>query len=145
MSKAEFDEMMGAHNVFNEQNRAALRGGEALRPTETSTTIRREGDTLTVTDGPFLETKEALGGYYLIEAQDLDAALAIAKQVPSPMGGVEVRPLVNGGRSDRPSGCGGSLDGVGLRARRHGTGRGGSGSGRGLCAGRVRQGAGALA
>lgn len=94
MSKAEFDEMMGAHNVFNEQNRAALRGGEALRPTETSTTIRREGDTLTVTDGPFLETKEALGGYYLIEAQDLDAALAIAKQVPiAPGGGLEVRPI----------------------------------------------------
>ena len=58
----------------------------------------------TVTDGPFAETKEALGGYYLIEAADLDEAIAIAKQVPAPFGGVEVRPIsdlrlsVDGGR-----------------------------------------------
>ena len=47
----------------------------------------------TVTDGPFVETKEALGGYYLIEAADLDEAIAIAKQVPVGVGGVEVRPV----------------------------------------------------
>lgn len=47
----------------------------------------------TVTDGPFAETKEALGGYYLIEAADLDEALAIARDVPAPNGGVEVRPI----------------------------------------------------
>ena len=47
-----------------------------------------------MTDGAFAETKEALGGYYLIEAADLDAALAIAKQVPAEFGGVEVRPLM---------------------------------------------------
>jgi hypothetical protein len=46
-----------------------------------------------VTDGPFAETKEALGGYYLIEAADLDEALALAKQIPAPFGGVEVRPI----------------------------------------------------
>ena len=47
-----------------------------------------------MTDGPFAETKEALGGYYLIEAPDLDAAIAIAKQVPAAFGGVEVRPVM---------------------------------------------------
>jgi hypothetical protein len=46
-----------------------------------------------MTDGPFAETKEALGGYYVIDAADLDQALAIAKQVPAPFGGVEVRPV----------------------------------------------------
>ncbi|MGO9910134.1 MAG: YciI family protein, partial [Acidimicrobiales bacterium] len=48
----------------------------------------------TVTDGPFAETKEALGGYYLVEAADLDEAIAIAKQVPARYGGVEVRPIM---------------------------------------------------
>ena len=58
------------------------------------TSIRRNDDgTQTVTDGPFAETKEALGGYYLIEAKDLDEAIAIAKDVPTPFGGVEVRPI----------------------------------------------------
>jgi hypothetical protein len=47
----------------------------------------------TVTDGAFAETKEALGGYYLVEAADLDEALALAKQIPAPFGGVEVRPI----------------------------------------------------
>jgi hypothetical protein len=65
-----------------------------LRPTETATAIRRDGDGVAVTDGAFLETKEALAGYYLIEAADLDAALAVAKQVPfGASGGLEVRPI----------------------------------------------------
>ena len=49
---------------------------------------------LAVTDGPFVETKEALAGYYLLEVDDLDAALAVARDVPAPFGGVEVRPLI---------------------------------------------------
>jgi hypothetical protein len=53
------------------------------------------GGGFVVTDGTFAETKEVIGGYYVIEAADLDEALAIAKQVPSPMGGVEVRPIIN--------------------------------------------------
>jgi hypothetical protein len=71
-------------------------GGAQLQPTETATTIRvQNGSTLT-TDGPFAETKEALGGYFLYEADDLDKALEIAARVPAArMGGaVEVRPLV---------------------------------------------------
>ena len=67
-----------------------LIGGEALQPTSTATTIR--GDV--VTDGPFVETKEVLGGYYLIEAPDLDHAIAIGKLCPAPFGGVEVRPIM---------------------------------------------------
>ena len=71
-------------------------GGEQLQPTATATTVRvQDGQTLT-TDGPFAETKEILGGFYLLEADDLDAALEIAARIPAArMGGaVEVRPLV---------------------------------------------------
>lgn len=73
-----------------------IAGGAQLQPAETATTVRvQDGRTLT-TDGPFAETKEALGGYYLFEAPDLDAAIELAARVPAArMGGaVEVRPLV---------------------------------------------------
>ena len=89
-----FNQMMKGHQVFGERNAAALRGGNALQPTSTATSLRRDsGGDFVVTDGAFAETKEALGGYYLIEAADLDEALAMAKQVPAPSGGVEVRPI----------------------------------------------------
>ena len=81
---------MKAHQEFGEKHGPVLRGGNALQPTSTATTIR-DG---VVTDGPFAETKEALGGYYLVEADDLDQALAIAKEVPTLAGGVEVRPVL---------------------------------------------------
>ena len=64
--------------------------GLALEPTETATSIR--GDV--ITDGPFIETKEVLGGVFVIEARDLDHALALAKLTPIVDGGVEVRPLL---------------------------------------------------
>jgi len=70
--------------------------GNQLQPGETATTVRvQDGKTLT-TDGPFVETKEALGGYYLFEADDLDAAIELASRIPAArMGGaVEVRPIV---------------------------------------------------
>ena len=82
-------ELHAGHGKFGENNGPALRGGNALQDSTTATTIR--GDV--VTDGPFAETKEALGGYYLIEAKDLDEAIKIAKQVPHPHGGLEVRPV----------------------------------------------------
>jgi hypothetical protein len=89
------EDMHKAHNDFGTTNAAALRGGNALQPASTATTIRGgRTDSVTVTDGPFAETKEVLGGYYLIEAPDLDAAIEIAKQVPAPFGGVEVRPVL---------------------------------------------------
>lgn len=85
-----FDDVMQAHNRFAERWGSAIVGGNALQPTGTATTVR--GDV--VTDGPFVESKEALGGYYLVEATDLDQALEIAKAVPAPYGGVEVRPVM---------------------------------------------------
>jgi hypothetical protein len=89
-----WQEAMEAHGRFAEQvgeQGGKLLGGNALQPTPTATSIR--GDV--VTDGPFAETKEALGGFYLIEARDLDHALQIAKLCPAPFGGVEVRPVMN--------------------------------------------------
>jgi hypothetical protein len=71
-------------------------GGEQLQPVETATTVRvRDGETL-LTDGPFVDAKEHLGGYFLVEADDLDAALELAARIPAArMGGaIEVRPLV---------------------------------------------------
>jgi hypothetical protein len=72
--------------------------GEALQPTSTATTVRvRDGKTLT-TDGPFAETKEQLGGYYLIEAKDLDEAVSVAARIPSAKtGSIEVRPIMTFG------------------------------------------------
>ena len=90
-----YDQAMKEHMKFGEDNQAALKGGSALQPTSTATSIRRDSSgNQSVTDGPFAETKEALGGYYVIEAPDLDAAIAIAKQVPARFGGVEVRPVM---------------------------------------------------
>jgi hypothetical protein len=88
------DKMMQGHMEFGERNAAALRGGNALQGTVTATSVRPDGGGgFSVTDGAFAETKEALGGYYLVEAGDLDEALALAKQIPMPNGGVEVRPI----------------------------------------------------
>jgi hypothetical protein len=71
-------------------------GGARLQPVTTATTVRERDGRSVMTDGPFAETKEVFGGYYLVEAADLDAALAIAQRIPAiRMGGsVEVRPLV---------------------------------------------------
>ena len=74
--------------------RGLFQGGEALTPTSTATTVRVvDGETVT-TDGPFAETKEALGGYYLIEARDLDEAIETAAKIPAAsFGSIEVRPI----------------------------------------------------
>jgi hypothetical protein len=88
-----FQQMMDAHNAYPGQVEALggkVVGGQALQPTTTATTIR--GDL--VSDGPFAETKEALGGYYLIEAPDLDTALAAGKACPVLAGAIEVRPIM---------------------------------------------------
>ena len=88
--------VMQAYDVFtrNVKERGAYLGGEALEPTPTATTVRvRDGQTLT-TDGPFAETKEALGGYYLLEAKDLDEAIEYAAAIPgAAFGSIEVRPI----------------------------------------------------
>jgi hypothetical protein len=71
-------------------------GGAHLRPPETATTVRQNGDGLHTTDGPFADTKEIFGGWFLIDADDIDAALEVAGRIPAVrMGGsVEVRPVV---------------------------------------------------
>ncbi len=88
-----YGEILEEHNRFSAgvgALGAKLVGGEALEPTTTATSVRGGAD---VTDGPFVETKEALGGYYLVDAPDLDTALAVARTVPARFGGVEVRPV----------------------------------------------------
>ena len=74
--------------------RGLFLAGEALTPTSTATTVRIvDGETVT-TDGPFAETKEALGGFYLIEARDLDQAIEIAAKIPAAaLGSIEIRPI----------------------------------------------------
>jgi hypothetical protein len=87
-------EVGAAHGRFAGQvveKGSKILGGEALEPTATATSIRND----VVTDGPFAETKEALGGFYLIEARDLDHAIEIAKLCPARFGGVEVRPVMD--------------------------------------------------
>ena len=76
--------------------RNAMLGGEALQPTATATTLRLQNGNLVTTDGPFAETKEALGGFYLLEAKDLDEAIDLARGIPNlPRGGaVELRPIM---------------------------------------------------
>jgi hypothetical protein len=73
-----------------------IEGGDQLRPAETATTVRVKDGASLITDGPFPETKEALGGYYLLDAPDLDAAIAIATRIPAARlgGAVEVRAVV---------------------------------------------------
>ncbi|MCW2544094.1 MAG: YCII-related protein [Frankiales bacterium] len=88
-----WDEVHKGHNDFGNTHGAKLAGGNALQGSDTATTIRKDGGAFTVTDGVFAEAKEVLGGYYLIEAADLDEAIAIAKDIPMPFGGVEVRPI----------------------------------------------------
>jgi hypothetical protein len=93
-TRDEAEQMHKEHAVFGQQHAGAIRGGNALHPSSTATSVRRDGTGgFTVTDGAFAETKEALGGYYLIEAADLDEAVSLAKQVPAHFGGVEVRPV----------------------------------------------------
>ena len=86
---------MNGHRAFGRDHAAQIVAGEALEPTSTATTVKSDASgSVRVTDGPYVETKEALGGFYLIEADDLDQAVQLAKEVPAPWGGLEVRPVM---------------------------------------------------
>src|SRR5438445_2368663 len=90
-----YDKMeLAEYGVFGKEFATAIKGGHALKPTATATTVRvRDGKRLT-TDGPFAETKEQLGGYYLVEAKNLDEAIGIAGKIPGARTGcIEVRPI----------------------------------------------------
>ncbi|MCU0907431.1 MAG: YciI family protein [Rhodobacteraceae bacterium] len=94
----EFDAMMGGFFAANERMKAdgVLRGGEGLQGVETATSLRIRGGKAETMDGPFAETRETLGGYYIIDVPDLDAALTYAALIPSVhFGTVEVRPLMD--------------------------------------------------
>jgi len=98
-SQAQFQEYM----AFTKDivDRGIQQAGEALQPTATATTVRvRDGETMT-TDGPFAETKEQLGGFYIVDCKDLDEALEVAARIPDARGGsIEVRPILE---MDNPS------------------------------------------
>jgi len=96
MDAATGQKMMEEYGAFTQSivQSGNFKAGDRLQPTATATTVRvRDGKTLT-TDGPFAETREQLGGYYLVEAKDLDAAIAIAARIPGArIGSIEVRPI----------------------------------------------------
>jgi hypothetical protein len=96
MSEADANAFMGEYLAFTNdiKNSGHYIGGEALKPVNTATTVRMRNGKMSTTDGPFAETKEQLGGYYLIEARDLNDALQVASRIPSARtGSVEVRPI----------------------------------------------------
>lgn len=96
MSKDEGDAFMGEYFAFTEgiKKSGHYLGGNALQRVNTATTLRNRAGKLSTTDGPFAETKEQLGGYYLIEARDLNDALQVAAKIPSVRtGSIEVRPI----------------------------------------------------
>jgi hypothetical protein len=96
-SKAQLEEEYAGYNNFGGEldKRGVKSQGEALMPTNTATTVRlRDGKILT-TDGPFAETKEQLGGYYLLNCQDLDEAIELAAKIPAARdGSIEIRPIM---------------------------------------------------
>lgn len=92
-------ETMAPWAAFNNEAAAAgvLRGGSGLQPSTTATTVRGGGEVV-LTDGPFVETKEQLGGFYVLDVADLDEAIAWAKKIPAVQwgGAIEVRPVAGG-------------------------------------------------
>jgi hypothetical protein len=94
--QAEIDKVLGQYLVFADgiKKSGHYVGSNRLQPTETATTVRVRNGKVTTTDGPFAETKEQLGGYFLIEARDLNEAIQIAAKIPSArFGCIEVRPV----------------------------------------------------
>lgn len=97
VSPADWAKLMEGHNAFwakyGETGRVT--GAAGLESHRTATSMRYGGSDYTVTDGPFVETREVLGGFYVVEAKDLDEAMAIARDIPvGPGDGVEIRPLM---------------------------------------------------
>jgi len=96
MSKADLDALMSDYFAFTEDIKKSghYQAGEALQPVQTATSVRIRNGKLSTTDGPFAETKEQLGGFYMIDATDLNEAIQIAAKIPSAKTGtIEVRPV----------------------------------------------------
>jgi len=97
MSEAEQGQVFGEYMAYSSAIKKSGHyiGGEALQPVATATTVRLKNGKPLTTDGPFAETKEQLGGYYLVEAKHLDEAIGLAARIPTHgMGSVEVRPIL---------------------------------------------------
>ncbi|HUU35067.1 MAG TPA: YciI family protein [Vicinamibacterales bacterium] len=98
MSKADADAFMGEYFTYTNDLKQSGHyvAGEALHPVHTATTVRIRNGKVSTTDGPFAETKEQLGGFYLIEAKDLNEAIQMAQRIPSARtGSIEVRPVMD--------------------------------------------------
>jgi hypothetical protein len=96
VSAAEWEQMMEGHTAFwNEyQPQGKVVSGAGLKAHTTATTVRASGDSRSVTDGPFAESREVIGGFYVVDCADLDEAIVMAKKIPIRDGeGVEIRPL----------------------------------------------------
>ena len=97
-SPEDVQRIMEAYGAFGQaaQDAGVMRGGEGLQPTSTATTVRVRNDETITTDGPFAETREQLGGYYLLDCKDLDEAIGWAARIPDARtGSVEVRPVMD--------------------------------------------------
>lgn len=97
MPREQADAILGEYHALTSdiRNSGHYLGANALQPTQTATTVRVRNGKLSSTDGPFAETKEQLGGYYLVEAKDLNEAIQIAGRIPSArFGSIEVRPIM---------------------------------------------------
>jgi hypothetical protein len=97
MDKPALDAIMGEYYAFTEEIRASGQyvAGEALEPVHTATSVRVRNGKMSTTDGPFAETREQLGGFYLINAKDLNEAIQVASKIPgAKLGTVEVRPVM---------------------------------------------------
>ncbi|MCP3385147.1 MULTISPECIES: YciI family protein [unclassified Bradyrhizobium] len=97
MAPADYQKLLAEYSAYTQSivQSGHFKAGDGLQPTKTATTVRvRDGKTL-ATDGPFAETREQLGGYYLVEARDLDAAIELAARIPGAReGSIEVRPVM---------------------------------------------------
>jgi hypothetical protein len=94
---AEGEKMMNDYGVFTQEIVASgeMAGGDALQGIETATSVRVRNGKTSTTDGPYAETKEHIGGYYIVDVKDLDRALELAAKIPgASTGGIEVRPLM---------------------------------------------------
>jgi hypothetical protein len=96
LGREEQSAMMNDYGAFAEEmgRRGVLQGGARLRPTADATTVRVRDDEVLASDGPFAETKEQIGGYYVVDCKDLDEAIEVAAKIPGARHGtIEVRPI----------------------------------------------------
>ena len=96
-SQEEIEARLDAYRTYTAEvrERGLMQGAEALQPPTVATTVRVQGEKVLTTDGPFAETKEQLGGYYLLDCRDLDEAIEMAAKIPHAKNGcIEIRPVM---------------------------------------------------